>query len=138
MRLQHFALCAASLALSASAAEAQSWKEVASLKDLPSAVQQQLGVGDEDNAIADRGEPFNGGCVVFDKTPRKRFVLGAVSGDTVVVAVEFGGFALHTQSIAFQRSGSSWIQKETRPLNQLVTLQELTQGRRGPRLAAVD
>jgi len=138
MRLQHFALCAASLALSASAAEAQGWKEVTSLKDLPPAVQQQLGVGNDDNAIADRGEPFNSSCVVFDKTPRKRFVLGAVSGDTVVVAVEFGGFALNTQSIAFQRSGSGWIEQETRPLGRLVTLQELTRGRRGPRLAAVD
>jgi hypothetical protein len=135
MRLQHFALCAASLALPASAVEAQAWHEVASVKDLPFSVQQQLGVGDEDDAIADRGEPFNASCVVFDKTPRKRFVLGAMRGDTVMVAVEFGGLALHTQSIAFLRSGQDWIKQETRPLGRLVTLQELTQGRRGPALS---
>ena len=122
MRLQPPAICAASLAASAGP-----WTQAASLKELPPAVQQQLGVGNADDAIADRGEPFNAGCVVFDQTPRRRFLLGAVNADSVIVAVEFGGIALNTQRIEFRRSGQSWTRAGTHPLGAgPVTLPDLT------------
>jgi hypothetical protein len=79
-------------------------------------VQQQLGVGNPDDAIADRGEPFNPGCVVRDAVPRKRFLMGAQNGDVVVVAVEFGGIAHHAEALAFQRDGTMWLRAQTQPL----------------------
>lgn len=138
MPLKHLAVCAASLALSTGAVQAGAWTEAASLKDLPAAVQQQLGVGNPDDAIADRGERFNGGCVLVDRTPRKRFLLGAVTGDIVVVGVEFGGIALHAQSIVFRRSGQAWVRAETRHLSRPVTVQELTRQHGGATLAALN
>lgn len=137
MPIQHLAACAASLAV-ATAAHAGAWTQAASLKDLPAAVQQQLGVGNADDAIADRGQPFNAGCVGMDNTPRKRFLLGAVSGDVVVVGVEFGGIALHSQSIAFRRSGQLWVRAETRQLSGPVTVQELARPYGRSALAALD
>ena len=108
------------------AVSAGPWTPAASLRELPPAVQQQLGVGSLDDAIADRGEPFNAGCLVFDQTPRRRFLLGAVSADVVIVAVEFGGIALNTQRIEFRRNGQSWTRTGTHPLGAgPVTLPEL-------------
>lgn len=126
MQLKHFTVCAASLA--AGAAQAGAFVQVDSLKQLPLAVQQQLGVGKQIDAIADRGERFNGGCLISDNTPQRRFLLGAVAPDVVVVAIEIGGFAHHSSTIEYRRQGAEWIKFDRKDALQFPkTLQELLQ-----------
>jgi hypothetical protein len=115
MQLQHFTLCTFAAAI-ATTAQAAPFSPADSLKQLPASVQQQLGVGNPDDAIADRGEPFNPGCILRDAVPRKRFLMGAQSSDVVVVAVEFGGIAHHAEALAFRRDGKTWLRAQTQPL----------------------
>lgn len=120
MQIQHFALCAAAALATAAPVQAANFTQADSLRQLPPAVQQLLGAGAGtagDDAIADRGQPFNAGCLLRDKVPRKRFLLGAQNGDTVLVAVEFGGIAHVAQLLSFHRSGTAWQQGEPHPLH---------------------
>jgi len=128
MQLRHFTLCAASLAASVDAAASGSFVQASSLKQLPLAVQQQLGVGDPHNPIADRGERFNPGCVVLDATPQKRFLMGAVADDVVVVAIETGGIVHQSTTLEWRRQDGQWVQFERRNARRFPrTLQELLQ-----------
>ncbi|WP_426111957.1 hypothetical protein [Massilia sp. PWRC2] len=116
MQPKHFTVCAAFFAASTGAAAAPqaTFVQANSLRQLPLAVQQQLGVGNGDDAIADSGERFNGGCVGGSGVPRKRFLLGAVSSDVVVVAIEVGGIALYSRTLEWRRQGDAWVKSERR------------------------
>jgi hypothetical protein len=137
MQLKHFTLCAVSLATGGAQAQAQQFVQVNSLKQLPAAVQQQLGVGNAADPIADRGEPFNGACVIVDATPRRRFLMGALGTDVVVVAVEVGGFAHDSVTTEWRRHGEHWIKQVRRSAPRFPkTLQELLQDSKQPVLTA--
>jgi hypothetical protein len=87
------------------------WVEAQSLRELPAGVQVLLGVGlpAREDGIADRGENYNPGDVIVDDTiPGRRFVLGVVSGDSVVVAVERGGRGSSVQTLEFKQVGTTW------------------------------
>ena len=85
------------------------WVEAQSLRELPAGIQALLGVGlGEDGGIADRGDRFNAGDIVGDGVPRRRFVLGAVNGNTAVVAVEQGGRGYSVATVEFRQTGDSW------------------------------
>jgi hypothetical protein len=85
------------------------WTEAQSLRELPAGVQALLGVGlGEEGGIADRGERFNASDVTGSGLPQRRFALGAVSGDTAVVAVEQGGRGYHVQTMEFRQVGETW------------------------------
>lgn len=130
MQLKHFTLCAVSLAANAGVvhAQAEQFVQVNSLKQLPAAVQRELGVGSQSEPIADRGERFNAGCTVLDATPQKRFLLGAVAPDTVVVAIELGGIVHQSTTIEWRRNGDAWVKFERKDaLRFPKTMQELLQ-----------
>lgn len=136
MQLKHFTLCALSLASGSSAATAATpFVQADSLRDLPLSLQQQLGVGRPGQAIADRGERFNAGCLGGDGLPQQRFLLGAVSGELVVLAVEVGGIAHYSTTVEWRRQGGRWIATD-RPTARAFphTLQELLE--EGPGAAA--
>ncbi|MDB5961907.1 MAG: hypothetical protein JWP59_3201 [Massilia sp.] len=140
MQLKHFTLCAVSLAASAGLVHAQpeQFVQVNSLKQLPPAVQRALGVGNSADSIADRGERFNAGCVVLDATPQKRFLLGAVAADRVVVAIELGGIVHQSQTIEWRREGAEWVKFERKDaLRFPKTMQELLQNAVQPANAAL-
>jgi hypothetical protein len=85
------------------------WVEAHSLRELPAGIQALLGVGlGEDGGIADRGASFNSSDVVGGGLPRHRFVLGAVNGDTAVVAVEQGGRGYRVETMEFKQVGATW------------------------------
>jgi len=87
------------------------WTEAQSLRELPPGVQVLLGVGlsPRDGGIADRGENFNASDVWADgMPPARRFVLGLVSGDKALVALEQGGRARQFKAVEFRQSGSTW------------------------------
>jgi hypothetical protein len=85
------------------------WTEAQSLRELPAGVQALLGVGlGEDGGIADRGDRFNASDVLGSGLPQRRFALGAVNGDTAVVAVEQGGRGYHVQTMEFRQVGATW------------------------------
>lgn len=85
------------------------WVEAHSLRELPAGIQALLGVGlGEDGGIADRGASFNASDVVGGGLPRHRFVLGAVNGDTAVVAVEQGGRGYRVETMEFKQVGATW------------------------------
>jgi hypothetical protein len=91
--------------------EQASWQEAQSLRELPPGIQVLLGVGlgAHDGGIADRGEPFNGSDVVMLGTPpQRRFALGILGSDTVVVAVERGGIGKWVQTLEFRQTGATW------------------------------
>jgi hypothetical protein len=88
---------------------AADWAEAQSLRELPAGIQALLGVGlGEEGGIADRGDRFNAGDVLGSGLPRRRFALGAVNGDTAVVAVEQGGRGYHVETMEFRRAGATW------------------------------
>jgi hypothetical protein len=85
------------------------WTEAQSLRELPAGVQALLGVGlGEEGGIADRGGSFNDSDVLGGGLPQRRFALGAVNGDTAVVAVEQGGQGYHVQTMEFRQVGATW------------------------------
>jgi hypothetical protein len=87
------------------------WTEAQSLRELPAGVQVLLGVGlsPRDGGIADRGENFNASDVWWDNMPpKRRFVLGLVSGDKALVALEQGGRAHQYKAVEFRQSGTTW------------------------------
>lgn len=85
------------------------WTEAQSLRELPAGVQALLGVGlGEEGGIADRGTSFNSGDVLGGGLPQRRFALGAVNGDTAVVAVEQGGRGYQVQTMEFRQVGATW------------------------------
>lgn len=113
MQLKHFTLCAAPLAMAAGAPDqAAQFHQADSLAALPMAVQQQLGVGNPDDPIADRGERFSAGCMAADGVPRKRFLIGAVAAERVVVAIERGGIAHLSETYEWRRQGGHWRQSQ--------------------------
>jgi hypothetical protein len=88
---------------------AAGWTEAQSLRELPAGIQALLGVGlGEEGGIADRGDRFNAGDVPGGGLPQRRFALGAVNGDTVVVAVEQGGHGYQVQTMEFRLTGVTW------------------------------
>lgn len=85
------------------------WTEAQSLRELPAGVQALLGVGlGEEGGIADRGGSFNAGDVLGGGLPQRRFALGAVNGDTAVVAVEQGGRGYQVQTMELRQVGPTW------------------------------
>jgi len=85
------------------------WTEAQSLRELPAGVQALLGVGlGEEGGIADRGGNFNASDVLGGGLPQRRFALGAVNGDTAVVAVEQGGHGYTVQTMEFRQVGATW------------------------------
>lgn len=85
------------------------WTEAQSLRELPAGIQALLGVGlGEEGGIADRGDRFNSSDVSGSGLPQRRFALGAVNGDTAVVAVEQGGRGYHVQMVEFRQVGATW------------------------------
>jgi hypothetical protein len=87
------------------------WTEAQSLRELPPGVQVLLGVGlsPHDGGIADRGENFNASDVWADgMPPARRFVLGRVSGDKALVALEQGGRASQFKAVEVRQSGTTW------------------------------
>jgi hypothetical protein len=85
------------------------WTEAQSLRELPAGVQALLGVGlGEEGGIADRGDRFNASDVTGGGLPQRRFALGAVNGDTAVVAVEQGGRGYQVQTMEFRQVGATW------------------------------
>ncbi|MGJ7915723.1 hypothetical protein ACI48D_09640 [Massilia sp. LXY-6] len=87
------------------------WTEAQSLRELPAGVQVLLGVGlsPHDGGIADRGENFNSSDVwSAGMPPVRRFVLGLVSGDKALVALEQGGRAHQFKAVEFRQAGTTW------------------------------
>ena len=86
------------------------WIEAESLRELPAGIQVLLGVGlpSRDGGIADRGDRFNVSDVLADGLPMRRFALGIVNGDTVLVAVEHGGRGYSVQTLEFRQVGAVW------------------------------
>ena len=85
------------------------WIEAQSLRELPAGIQALLGVGLGGNGgIVDQGAPFNRGDVLVDNMPQRRFALGVVNGDTVVVAVERGGIGYIVEVLEFHQAGMVW------------------------------
>jgi hypothetical protein len=85
------------------------WVEAQSLRELPAGIQALLGVGlGEDGGIADRGDRFNAGDAAGNGLPQRRFALGAVNGDTAVVAVEQGGRGYSVATVEFKQMGVTW------------------------------
>jgi hypothetical protein len=75
-------------------------------------VQVMLGVGlpSREGGIADRGQPYNASDVVLtgDTRPERRFALGLLNGDSVVVAIEHGGVGTWVQTVELKQSGTTW------------------------------
>lgn len=91
--------------------EQAQWQVAQSLRELPPGIQVLLGVGlgAHNGGIADRGEAFNKGDVVTPASPpQRRFALGIVNGDTVLVAVERGGHGYAVQTLEFKQAGATW------------------------------
>ena len=85
------------------------WVEAQSLRELPAGIQALLGVGlGEEGGIADRGDRFNASDVAGSGLPQRRFALGAVNGDTAVVAVEQGGRGYSVATVEFRQMGATW------------------------------
>jgi len=85
------------------------WVEAQSLRELPAGIQALLGVGlGEEGGIADRGDRFNASDVTGSGLPQRRFALGAVNGDTAVVAVEQGGRGYSVATVEFRQVGATW------------------------------
>jgi len=85
------------------------WVEAQSVRELPAGIQALLGVGlGEQDGIADRGDRFNAGDVAGTGLPQRRFALGAVNGDTAVVAVEQGGRGYSVATVEFRQLGATW------------------------------
>src|SRR4051812_33584743 len=94
MRMQFASVVAAviGIACCSPASAGDVWVEAQSVRELPAGIQALLGVGlGEQGGIADRGDRFNASDAVGTGLPQRRFALGAVNGDTAVVAVEQGG-----------------------------------------------
>jgi hypothetical protein len=105
-------ICCCTLAGGANADRLRNdWTEAQSLRELPAGVQVLLGVGlsPRDGGIADRGENFNVSDIWWDNMPpTRRFVLGLVSGDKALVALEQGGRAHQYKAVEFRQSGTTW------------------------------
>jgi hypothetical protein len=85
------------------------WIEAQSLRELPAGIQALLGVGlGGHDGIVDQGAPFNRSDVLVDNMPQRRFALGVVNGDTVVVAVERGGIGYRVEVLEFHQAGMVW------------------------------
>lgn len=84
------------------------WTEAQSLRELPAGLQAFLGVGLGAAGIADRGEDFNETDVAIDSMPTRRFALGVVNGDTVIVALEQGGRGYAVRAVEFRQEGRTW------------------------------
>jgi hypothetical protein len=87
------------------------WTEAQSLRELPAGVQVLLGVGlsPHDGGIADRSENLQAGGMPWDgPPPARRFVLGMVSGDKALVALEQGGRAHQIKAVEFRQTGTTW------------------------------
>jgi hypothetical protein len=90
---------------------ANEWTEAQSLRELPPGIQVLLGVGlgPQDDGIADRGENFQAGDVLGDGLPpRRRFVLGLVNSDKALVALEKGGRVHEFKAVEFKQVGMTW------------------------------
>jgi hypothetical protein len=96
-----------------------SWTEAQSLRELPAGIQALLGVGLGLAGIADRGDSFNETDAIDDSMPRRRFVLGVVNGDTVMVALEQGGRMYSVRAVEFRQAGATWDAVRCAPLDGL-------------------
>ena len=98
-------------------AEPAGWTEAQSLRELPAGIQALLGVGLGVAGIADRGENFNETGAGDDSTPRRRFVLGVVHGDTAMVALEQGGRLYGVRAVEFKQAGATWDAVRCAPMD---------------------
>ena len=81
--------------------------EVWSLTDLANGIVSALG---NPAGIADRGRHFNATDVVDAKYPMRRFIVGGVSDEYVVVCYEQGGRGYSIQAEAYAHSSHEWTQ----------------------------
>jgi hypothetical protein len=54
--------------------------------------------------LADKGEPWNAGCVISPGLAARRFVLLGSEGDRTILVYEHGGFVAHQHAVCFTRS----------------------------------
>ena len=57
--------------------------------------------------MADRGQEFNGSCLVVPDLPRSRFVIGAVCDHWAVIEYETGGYASINHVVIIDRRGAN-------------------------------
>jgi len=83
--------------------------EVRTLRDVPSPVRKLLGVNRPgEGGVADRGGNFNATDVIAEQLPRRRFVLGGVSEQCAVLAVERGGRGYSVDIQFFEKDLHGW------------------------------
>lgn len=97
--------------------------EVSALAGLPEQVRKDLGV-DRENTIADRGGPFNPGCIMVAGKPNQRFMLAALGAGSAVVAVEHGGIAHGAVSREYRLADGDWTLVRTGHLDLQVAGQK--------------
>jgi hypothetical protein len=102
--------------------------EVRSIEALPSGVRGALGASQSGlDGIADRGQSFNKTDVVDSTLPMRRFSIGGVSEDCVLVAIERGGRGYWIEVLVFERTSDAWKAKGLASLESPPgTLSELT------------
>lgn len=117
------ALCMGSVALAGMAVAAQQnapvWSLATSLAGLPPEVSTYLS---DSTGLADQGGSYNDSCMVDYDLPSTRFVMGAISADETIVAIEYGGRGHGIRTWAFRRENSHWKPMEQGSVAYNVTL----------------
>ena len=98
---------------------APAWGRVNTLAGLPAEVSAYL---IERTGLADQGGDYNDSCVIDYYRPSMRFVLGAVSENDVIVAVEHGGRGHGINTWSFRRENNHWKPREQGRITSGVTL----------------
>lgn len=81
----------------------QSFQEIRSIKKLPAALGQQLGLGEPGmGGIADRDERFNPSDAIIETLPMRRFRLASLGERCAVVLLERGGIAHFFELTAYE------------------------------------
>ena len=113
------AWASATFAAPQEATAAPAWSRINTLAGLPAEVSAYLV---EQTGLADQGGDYNDSCVLDPGRPSMRFVLGAVSGNEAIVAVEHGGRAHGINTWSFRRENNHWQPKEQGRITSGVTL----------------
>jgi hypothetical protein len=79
------------------------WTETATLAKLTrswrSRIEKSVGA-----PLAEKGAPWNSGCVMSPDLLARRFVLVGSAGDRTILVYEHGGFVSHQHAVCFMRS----------------------------------
>lgn len=98
---------------------APAWSRISTLAGLPPEVSAYL---IERTGLADQGGDYNDSCVLDPARPSMRFVLGALSENDVIVAVEHGGRGHGINTWSFRRENNHWKPREQGRITSGVTL----------------